>query len=137
VGTAPAILRGMRVFLVEDSALVCERLIELIESAGEHQVIGQADTYDKALAGIASAIPDVGIFDVSLARGNGIDALAEAKRRRPDLIGIILSNHVTPQHAKAGAEAGAAFFLDKSTEFERITEILSKLAVDAGKKDVQ
>lgn len=127
----------MKVFLVEDSALVCERLIELIEAGGQHQVIGQADTYDKALAGIASAVPDVGIFDVTLARGNGIDALAEVKRRRPAFIGIVLSNHVTPQHAKASAEAGAAFFLDKSTEFERITEILSKLAFDARKKDTQ
>lgn len=127
----------MRVFLVEDCALVCERLIELIESGGEHQVIGQAATYDQALAGIASAVPDVGIFDVTLARGNGIDALAEAKRRRPDLVGIVLSNHVTPQHAKASARAGAAFFLDKSTEFERITEFLSLLAANAAKKVMQ
>jgi DNA-binding NarL/FixJ family response regulator len=125
----------MKVFLVEDSALVCERLIELIEAGGEHQVVGQADTYDKALAGIASSVPDVGIFDVTLLRGNGIDALAEVKRRRPAFVGIVMSNHVTAQHAKASAEAGAAFFLDKSTEFERITEILSRLTVDAGKKD--
>jgi DNA-binding NarL/FixJ family response regulator len=43
-------------------------------------------------------------------------------------VGIILSNHATPQHAKASAAAGAAFFLDKSTEFERIPAILSSIA---------
>lgn len=62
----------MNVFLVEDSPLVCERLVELIEAEGAHRVVGQAATYDDAVAGIASAVPDVGIFDIKLAQGNGI-----------------------------------------------------------------
>lgn len=79
------------------------------------------------MAGIASTLPDVGIFDIKLAQGNGIEAMAEAKRRVPGLVGIVMSNYITPQHARASAEAGAAFFLDKSADFERITEILSSI----------
>jgi DNA-binding NarL/FixJ family response regulator len=125
----------MKVFLVEDSPVLCERLIELIEADGKHTVVGEADCYDKAVAGISASAPDVAIFDIKLARGNGIDALAEARRLQPSLVGIVMSNHATPQHAKASAEAGAAFFLDKSTEFERITEILSSIAAGHYKKD--
>ena len=117
----------MKIFLVEDSPLVCERLVELIEAEGAHRVVGQAATYDEAVAGIASTLPDVGIFDIKLAQGNGIEAMAEAKRRVPGLVGIVMSNYITPQHARASAEAGAAFFLDKSADFERITEILSSI----------
>lgn len=123
----------MKVFLVEDSPLVRERLVEMIEADGLHSVAGEAGSYDEALAGIAASNPDVGIFDIKLARGSGIDALAEAKRRLPGLVGIVLSNHATPQHAKASAAAGAAYFLDKSTEFERIPAILSSIA--AGKRN--
>ena len=79
-------------------------------------------------------MPDVGIFDIKLARGNGIDALTEAKRRVPGLVGIVMSNYATPQHLKASADAGAEFFLDKSSDFERITEILSSIAADNHKK---
>ena len=117
----------MKVFVVEDSPAVCERLIEMIEADGDHVVVGNAATYDDAVAGIAATTPDVGIFDVKLARGNGIDALAEAKRCLPALVGIVMSNYVTEQHANASVQAGAAYFLDKSAEFERVNEILSSL----------
>ena len=97
----------MRVFLVEDSAPLCERLVEMIEADGEHAVIGQAATYEAAVEGIAATQPDVGIFDIRLQHGNGIDALAEAKRRHPQLVGIVMSNYATPQHVKASTDAGA------------------------------
>jgi DNA-binding NarL/FixJ family response regulator len=107
----------------------------MIEADGAHRVVGQAANYDDAVGGITATSPDVGIFDIKLARGSGIDALAEAKRRLPALVGIVMSNYATPQHAKASAEAGADFFLDKSSDFERITEILSSLAGGNQKKD--
>ena len=117
----------MKVFIVEDSPAICERLIEMVEGIDGHVVVGQADTYDGALAGIAESRPDVAIFDIKLARGNGIDALATAKRHQPGLLGIVMSNFATPQHRKASADAGAEYFLDKSADFERIPEILSTL----------
>ena len=117
----------MKVFLVEDSPLVCERLVEIIEADGRHAVVGQAATYDEAVRGITATEPEVGIFDIRLAAGNGIDALVEARRVRPALVGIVMSNYATPQHLKASAAAGARFFLDKSADFERITGILSSL----------
>jgi DNA-binding NarL/FixJ family response regulator len=117
----------MRVFIVEDSPAVCERLVEMIEADGEHDVVGSAATHEDAVAGIAATEPDVGIFDIRLAQGNGIEALAEAKRCVPTLVGIVMSNYATAQHTKASADAGAAYFLDKSSDFERVTEILSSL----------
>jgi DNA-binding NarL/FixJ family response regulator len=127
---------AMKIFLVEDSPLVCERLVEMIEADGTNSVVGQAATCDDAVAGIASTDPDVGIFDIQLAKGSGIDALAQAKRRQPGLVGIVMSNYATPQHEKASADAGAAYFLDKSADFERITEILSSIAADKDTKGV-
>ena len=118
----------MKVFLVDDSPLVRVRLVELIEAEGAHHVVGEAETYDEAVAGIVATAPDVGIFDIRLACGNGILAMTEARRRVPGMVGIVLSNHATPQHVKAGANAGAAYFLDKSCEFERVVEILSRIA---------
>ena len=117
----------MKVFIVEDSPAICERLIEIVESAGTHVVVGQADACDSAVSGIACSRPDVAIFDVKLARGNGIEALVAAKRERPDLLAIVLSNFATPQHRKASADAGAEYFLDKSKDFERIPQILAVL----------
>ena len=123
----PIELPKMKVFIVEDSPAICERLVEMVEAGNLHTVVGRAENYEDAVAGIAGSRPDVAIFDIKLARGNGIDALATAKRDRPELFGIVMSNFATPQHRKASAEAGAEYFLDKSADFERIPDILSIL----------
>ena len=118
----------MNIFLVEDSPQVRERLVELIEAEGAHRVVGHAGTYDEAVAGILANAPDAVIFDIKLARGNGIDVLTVTRERLPGMVGIVMSNHATPQHIKASMKAGASFFLDKSSEFERIPEILASIA---------
>jgi DNA-binding NarL/FixJ family response regulator len=122
----------MKVFIVEDSPVIRERLVEMVETANGHSVVGQAWNFEDAVAGIARTRPDVAIFDIKLAHGNGIEALAEAKRRLPGLLSIVMSNYATPQHRKASADAGAEYFLDKSADFERIPAILSTL--QAGQK---
>jgi DNA-binding NarL/FixJ family response regulator len=117
---------NMMIFIVEDSAAVRERLVELIMDFGGMQVCGEAANYHDAVAGILEKKPDVAILDIKLAddEGSGIDVLAEVKRHLPGLRAIMLSNYGSPQHVKASAEAGAAYFLDKSTEFEQIVDIL-------------
>jgi DNA-binding NarL/FixJ family response regulator len=117
----------MKVFVVEDSAAVRERLVEMIREVAEMEVVGEAANYDRAVAGIASTAPDVAILDIKLAddAGSGIDVLNEIRKTMPALRAIVLSNYVSPQHLKASAEAGAEFFLDKSSDFERIPEILA------------
>ncbi|MDB5902619.1 MAG: hypothetical protein JWM26_1497 [Betaproteobacteria bacterium] len=124
----------MKVFIVEDSPVIRERLIEMVETANGHTVVGHAENFDDAVGGIARTRPDVAIFDIKLAdgNGNGIEALAAAKRHMPGLLAIVMSNYATPQHRKASADAGAEYFLDKSADFERIPGILS--ALEAGQK---
>ena len=118
----------MKVFVVEDSQAVRERLVEMIREIEDVNVVGEAATQDAAVSGILATRPDVAILDISLAEGNGIEVLARVKRQLPALRGIMLTNYATPQHAKASADAGAEYFLDKSSEFEKIVEILGRLA---------
>lgn len=117
----------MRVFVVEDSLAVRERLVEIINEIKGVSVIGEAATYAEAVSGIRRTQPHVGIFDIQLAEGSGIDALAVVKRELPGLRGIVLSNYATPQHRRASGEAGAEYFLDKSADFEKIAEILTSM----------
>jgi DNA-binding NarL/FixJ family response regulator len=126
----------VKVFVVEDSALVRERLVEMIREVDGVDIVGEADSYGTAVAGIMSTHPDVAILDISLAEGNGIDVLAHVKPRLPGLRGIVLTNYNSPQHLKASADAGAEYFLDKSVDFERITEILRQMMSPQGHAEV-
>ena len=122
----------MKVFVVEDSAAVRERLVEMIREVASVEVVGEADTYSKAVAGIIRTVPDVAILDIKLAddAGSGIDVLNEVRKTMPAVRAIIMSNYVTPQHVKASVDAGAEYFLDKSVDFDRIPEILRQLSGD-------
>ena len=122
----------MKVFVVEDSAAVRERLVEMIREVASVEVVGEADTYSTAVAGIMKTVPDVAILDIKLAddAGSGIDVLNEVRKSMPAVKAIIMSNYVTPQHVKASVDAGAEYFLDKSVDFDRIPEILRQLSGD-------
>ena len=124
----------MKVFVVEDSAAVRERLLEMLQEVEDVEVVGEAEAFDSAVSGILSTRPDVAVLDIKLAddRGSGIDVLTEVKKALPGMRAIVLSNYATPQHMKASADAGAEFFLDKSADFERITEILEQMKGEAG-----
>jgi len=119
----------MKVFVVEDSAAVRERLIEIIREIEDVEVVGEAETFDTAVKGIMNTRPDVAVLDIKLADdgGSGIDVLNQVRKGLPAMKAIVLSNYATPQHMKASADAGAEYFLDKSADFERITEILEQM----------
>jgi DNA-binding NarL/FixJ family response regulator len=119
----------MKVYVVEDSAAVRERLIEMIREIEDIEVVGEAGTFEAAVNGILNTRPDLAVLDIKLAddRGSGIDVLSEVKKALPAMKAIVLSNYATPQHMKASADAGAEYFLDKTSEFERITEILEQI----------
>jgi len=118
----------MKVFIVEDSPAVRERLVEMIGAVTDTEVVGEAATYDDAVSGILGTRPDVAVLDIKLANdhGSGIDVLNRVKPELPGLKAIVLSNYTTPQHLKASADAGADYFLDKTVDFERIAGILEQ-----------
>ena len=120
----------MKVFVVEDSAAVRERLVELIRDVEDVEVVGEATSYGQAVSGITKSLADVAILDIKLAddEGSGIDVLNEIRKTMPAIRAIVMSNYVTPQHVKASADAGAEYFLDKSVDFDRIPEILRKMS---------
>lgn len=124
----------MKVFVVEDSAAVRERLVEMIRDIRDVEIVGEAAAYDSAIRGILRTCPDVAVLDIKLANdgGGGIDVLNAVRKELPALRAIVMSNYVTPQHEKASADAGAEYFLDKSSDFERIPEILERMRAGGG-----
>ena len=124
----------MKVFIVEDSPVVRERLLDIVREVEGTELVGEAGNFDAAVEGIMATRPEVAILDIRLADdgGSGIDVLNRVKPQLPALHAIMLSNYATPQHAKASADAGAEYFLDKTVDFERIGEILRQLQDESG-----
>lgn len=117
----------MKVFLVEDSVLLRERLIQSISGIEGITIIGHADTAESAIQLIEQMRPDAIILDIRLRQGTGLQVLQATKiAGRPPHI-IVLTNFPYPQYRKKYLESGADFFFDKSNEFDRIPVVLQEL----------
>ncbi len=116
-----------RVFIVEDSASIRERLCEQLQDLDGVNLIGNADSADSAVETILRTRPDSVILDIHLVSGNGIDVLREVHGRAPEVMFIVLTNHSNAQYRRACMQAGARYFFDKSTEFGKVREVIAGL----------
>jgi two-component system, OmpR family, response regulator len=127
---APTV-RPLRVFLVEDSEVIRERLTESISSLPNVDVVGHADTEAHAITALSHTPCDVLLLDLQLRTGHGFNVL-KAVRARPygsQLIVIVLTNFTSSQYRDRCMEMGADYFLDKSREYDRVCDVLEDLAL--------
>ena len=117
----------MNVFMVDDSAVIRERLKRLVADLPEARVIGEAADAPGAVADILAQKPDVVLLDIHLLDGSGIDVLQKLKQVEPDIAVIILTDYPYPEYRQLCLEAGAEFFFVKSTEFEDVVPALREL----------
>lgn len=117
----------MKVFMVEDSAVIRERLKRLLAEIPEVQVVGETGDAQVGLAAILKQRPDVVLLDIHILNGNGIDVLQRLKQERVAPAVIILTDYPYPEYRQVCLDAGADFFLVKSTEFEQIVPALQQL----------
>ena len=68
------------------------------------------------------------VLDYQLLGGTGVDVLHAVHPKAPSVIFVVLTNHANPQYRRLCLEAGANWFLDKSTEFRKIKGVIAGLA---------
>ena len=120
---------GLRVYLVEDSALVCERLRESIEEIGA-RVVGYADDAPTAVAEIAAMRPDAVVVDIALREGTGLHVLKgiEELPEEKHPARVVLTNFNRAWYRDAAKRLGAEYFFDKSCDIPQMLDVLRSMA---------
>ena len=117
----------MKVLIVDDSAIVRERLKAMLSEIMELKNISQAKGSLEALESLHKLKPDIVILDIQMLGGSGIGVLREMKKGNQPPLVIVLTNQSYPQYFRKCIDAGADFFFDKSAEFDKVTEVLKQL----------
>lgn len=115
------------VFIVDDLPSMRERLRELVGDLPGVLVVGDAGTPADAISGILATHPACVLLDYQLIGGTGVDVLHAVHGQTPDTVFVVLTNHPDPQYRRACMAAGADYFFDKSTEFDRIGDVIRQL----------
>jgi DNA-binding NarL/FixJ family response regulator len=121
-GSTPKI----KVFIADDSLVVREHLVTMLNELAGIEIVGQAEHVGQAISDIQKLRPDLVILDIRMPGGSCIDVLRNIKQDGVGPVVIILTNYPFPGYQKKCLEAGADFFLDKSTEFDQIPELFEQ-----------
>jgi DNA-binding NarL/FixJ family response regulator len=123
--------RALRVVLAEDSALLREGLVGILEHAG-HQVVATATNADELIAAVRADLPNVVITDVRMPPGHsdeGLRAAAEIRRDHPQLPILVLSQYVADAYLPAlmdsAGTAGIGYLL--KDRVGRVADFLASL----------
>jgi DNA-binding NarL/FixJ family response regulator len=120
-----------RVFLVEDSAPVRERVAALLASIEGVATVGSADTAKDAERDILATHPDAVVLDIKLAQGSGFDVLRALRAQAPQIEVYVLSNFAAAAYRQLAANLGARGFFDKSTEIEAMRRTIAGRAAQS------
>jgi DNA-binding NarL/FixJ family response regulator len=122
--------RTKRIFIVDDSLIVRERLVSLIAELPRVEIVGEADLAFEAIPRIRNLRPDVVVLDISMPGGSGMHVLDDLKRDPHPPCVIMLTNFAHPQYREKCSQLGADHFFDKSTEFEKVVEVIRGFALE-------
>jgi two-component system, NarL family, response regulator DevR len=104
----------IRLFLLDDHEIVRRGLSDLIGTAADIAIVGEAATAAEALHRIPAARPHVALLDVRLPDGSGIDVCREIRSSLPEIKCLILTSYDDDDDALfAAVMAGAAGYLLK------------------------
>jgi len=93
---------GLDVVLAEDSYLMREGLVSLLDAADDVTLVATAEDYDGLMAAVAEHSPAVVITDIRMPPSQtdeGIRAAAEIRRDHPDTGVVVLSQYAEPEYA--------------------------------------
>jgi len=124
----------IRVFIVDDHAVVREGLRRILEEAGDTLVAGEAGNGAEALQKISKLKWDVMLLDISMPGKGGDDTLKQIMERDKDAKVLILSMYAEDQYAVRLMKAGASGYLTKDVAPEQLVEAIRNVV--AGKKHI-
>ena len=127
-------VQGLRVVIAEDSVLLREGAVRLLEDAGI-EVAAQAGDADRLIEAVAAQQPDVAIVDIRMPPDDlesGLRAATEIRRRWPSTGVLILSQYVEEHYVHGLLDAGSSgvgyLLKDRIGEVDRFIEAVHRVA---------
>ena len=127
-------MTGIRVVVADDSTLLREGIVRLLEDAGL-EVVGQAANAEQLLLKVRSYSPDVAIVDIRMPpthTDEGLVAAKEIREKHPDVGVLVLSQYVESGYALEllqGSAEGVGYLLkDRVADVDDFVAAVKRVA---------
>jgi len=126
--------KKIRVFLVDDHAVIRDGLVKLINLEDDLLVCGEAGDSKSAMIKIQDIKPDVVIVDLSLKESSGLSLINDISIKFPKMPTFVLSMLDELLYAESALKAGAMGYIMKEEPAEKLLTGIRQVV--AGKKIV-
>ena len=106
------------ILVIDDEPGIRSTVRDILEDEG-HSVLVAGDAV-VGLEEMDAHRPDLAVLDIWLPRMGGLDALAEMKKRRPEMEILVVSGHGTIDMAVRALKLGAFDFIEKPLSMDRL-----------------
>jgi DNA-binding NarL/FixJ family response regulator len=118
----------IRVFLLDDHEVVRRGLIDLLQAAGDIEVVGESGSAQEATRRIPALRPDVAVLDARLPDGNGIDVCRDVRAVDSTIKGLILTSYEDDEALFAAIMAGASGYVLKQIRGTDLVDAVRRIA---------
>ena len=132
---------SLRVVVADDSVLLREGIVRLLEEAGM-EVVGQAGDADDLMRKTRAHKPDVAVVDIRMPPGDADDGLQAARAIRGELSGtgvLVLSQYVDEHYAvqllSDGADGVGYLLKDRVSDIDGFVDAVRRVAAGGSALD--
>ncbi len=118
----------LRICVVDDEAIVCERLRPLLEKSGF--VVETFTNSMTALRRLSEQRFDILITDIKMGEPDGIELLHYTKDHSPDTRVIVITGYATAETARDALKSGAVDFIAKPFRLSQLKDLVHNLAAE-------
>ena len=120
----------VRVFLVDDQAIIRAALRSLLDERSDIEVVGDSGDPRKSFDQIVSLRPDVVVLDITMPELSGLDLLPILRKKLPRTKIVMLTHHEGDTFVEKALRGGAEGYLSKDSDPAELA--LAILAVQRG-----
>lgn len=109
----------MKLLVADDSELIRSRLVSMLDGIAGIDEIDTAETLVQTLRCVEQKHPTLLILDLHLADGDALRIIPTLKQLAPGMEVVVLTSDDSQFNRARCLQAGADWFFDKPTEFEK------------------
>jgi DNA-binding NarL/FixJ family response regulator len=117
----------MRIVIADDSALIRERLQNMLLEFSQVDIVGSFNNGSDTLIALQTLKPDLAIVDIEMPGQSGLEILKEIRKEDSVLKFIILTFHATDYYRKLAVNTGADYFFSKVDDFDKVELVINNL----------
>src|SRR6185295_13709428 len=118
----------IKIFIADDHPIFRSGLRQLIETAPQMAVIGEAKDGAEAIERLLASPADVALLDIDMPKADGFEVLTALREKGLTLQFVFLTMHKDEQFLNAALDIGVKGFLVKDSAAEEVIECLNVVA---------